>query len=56
VATRTQTVEDICVQAKRAARTLATLDTATKDAALEAIADPLVGRVVEIQEANGCLL
>ncbi len=52
MATRTQTVEELCAQAKRAARPLATLDTATKDAALGAIADALDARVDEILEAN----
>jgi glutamate-5-semialdehyde dehydrogenase len=52
MATRTQTVEEICLQAKRAARRLATLDSATKDAALGAIADALEARVDEILEAN----
>jgi glutamate-5-semialdehyde dehydrogenase len=52
MATRAQSVEDICAQAKRAARRLATLDSATKDAALEAIAAALESRVDEILEAN----
>jgi glutamate-5-semialdehyde dehydrogenase len=52
MATRAQSVEDICIQAKQAARRLATLDSATKDAALAAIADALEARVDEILEAN----
>jgi glutamate-5-semialdehyde dehydrogenase len=39
--TATSTVADICRSAKRAARALARVDTATKDAALEAIATAL---------------
>jgi len=52
VATRTQSVADICVQAKQASRRLATLDTATKDAALGAIADAVESHTAEILEAN----
>jgi glutamate-5-semialdehyde dehydrogenase len=52
VATRTQSVQEICEQAKRAARDLAALDTATKDAALAAIADAIESRSAEILEAN----
>jgi len=52
MATRTQTVAEICAQARSAARGLATLETAVKDAALEAIAAALEARVVEILEAN----
>ncbi len=52
MATRTQTVEEICIQARRAARGLATLETAVKDAALESIAGALEARVDEILEAN----
>jgi glutamate-5-semialdehyde dehydrogenase len=52
MATRAQGVEDICIQAKQAARRLATLDSATKDSALAAIADALEQRVDEIIEAN----
>jgi glutamate-5-semialdehyde dehydrogenase len=48
----TQTVHDICVEAKRASRALAQLDTAAKDAALLALADALEARVPEILEAN----
>jgi glutamate-5-semialdehyde dehydrogenase len=52
MATRAQTVEEICLQAKQAARRLATLDAAAKNAALKAIADALEARVEEILEAN----
>jgi glutamate-5-semialdehyde dehydrogenase len=52
VATVTRTVSDICLAARDAARTLATLDTDTKNAALLAIAGALVARTDEILEAN----
>ncbi len=52
MATRTETVEELCSRSKLAARRLATLDTATKDAALAAIADALETRADEILEAN----
>jgi glutamate-5-semialdehyde dehydrogenase len=52
MATTAQPVAEICTQAKRAARELATLDTATKNAALEAMADALEQRTHEILEAN----
>jgi glutamate-5-semialdehyde dehydrogenase len=52
VATKTQSVAEICAQAKSAARRLATLDSRTKDAALRAIADAVEARVDEILEAN----
>ena len=45
-------VADICAAAKRAARALARADTATKNAALEAIAAALEERTEEILEAN----
>jgi glutamate-5-semialdehyde dehydrogenase len=45
-------VADLCVAAKRAARVLAGLDTATKDAALLAIAAALEARTPEVLEAN----
>jgi glutamate-5-semialdehyde dehydrogenase len=45
-------VADTCAAAKRAARTLAQADTAVKDAALEAIAIALEGRLEEILVAN----
>ncbi len=51
-ATATQTVSDLCRDARRAARVLASLDTATKNAALEAIAAALIRRTPEIVEAN----
>jgi glutamate-5-semialdehyde dehydrogenase len=46
-------VSDICLAAKRAARSLATVESAVKDRALHAIADALLARVDEILEANG---
>ena len=45
-------VADTCRAAKRAARVLVRTDTAVKDAALEAIATALEGRLDEILEAN----
>jgi glutamate-5-semialdehyde dehydrogenase len=45
-------VTDLCVAAKRASRALASLDTATKDAALLAIAAALEARTAEVLEAN----
>ncbi len=53
MATSTATsVTELCVRARRAARTLATLDRGAKDAALLAIADALEERAAEILEAN----
>jgi glutamate-5-semialdehyde dehydrogenase len=52
MATTLRSVTDICRQAKTAARTLAQLDRAVKDAALHAIADALLARTDEILEAN----
>jgi glutamate-5-semialdehyde dehydrogenase len=52
MAIATESVEQVCRAAKRAARTLATLDTAVKDAALEAIAEALSAGTEEILEAN----
>ena len=52
MATTAQPVAEVCGQAKRAARELALLDTATKNAALEAMAQALEQRVHEILEAN----
>ncbi len=52
MATATESVAEICASAKRASRTLATLGSDVKDAALEAIADALVERTPEILEAN----
>ena len=46
------TVADTCLAAREAALALATLDTATKDAALEAMACALEDRAAEILEAN----
>jgi glutamate-5-semialdehyde dehydrogenase len=52
MATATESVAEICASAKRASRTLATLGSDVKDAALGAIADALVERTPEILEAN----
>src|SRR3954447_22568343 len=52
MAIATRTVSDICLDARAAARALASLDTDTKDAALHAIADALIARTDEIVEAN----
>jgi glutamate-5-semialdehyde dehydrogenase len=52
MATATATVAEICAAAKRASRTLATLGSDVKNAALAAIADALVERTPEILEAN----
>src|SRR4051812_50112444 len=52
MATTAQSVAEVCAQAKAASRELATLDTATKNAALEAMADALEQRAHEILEAN----
>jgi glutamate-5-semialdehyde dehydrogenase len=48
----TESVSEVCRAAKRASRTLATLDTAIKNAALEAIAAALDAGVEEILAAN----
>jgi glutamate-5-semialdehyde dehydrogenase len=53
MATTISTVRSLVEQAKRASRTLATLDRGAKDAALHAIADALEARTPEILEANG---
>jgi glutamate-5-semialdehyde dehydrogenase len=53
MATTTISVSQTCVAAKRASRTLATLSSSVKDAALEAIAAAIEGRAEEILEANG---
>ncbi len=45
-------MSDICRAAKRAARELAQVDTARKDAALTAIAQALIARTEEILQAN----
>jgi glutamate-5-semialdehyde dehydrogenase len=52
MAVQTRSVADLCVAAKQAARTLARLDSATRDAGLEAIAAALEARVDDIVEAN----
>jgi glutamate-5-semialdehyde dehydrogenase len=52
MAIRTQSVQEVCAQAKCAARQLAALDSETKDAALAAIADAVEAHVEEILEAN----
>ena len=52
MATTAQPVAEVCAQAKLAARELAQLDTATKNAALLAMADALEQRSHEILEAN----
>jgi len=52
MAVAVSTVADTCAAAKRAARALAQLDTAVKDAALEAIALALEARMEEILAAN----
>jgi glutamate-5-semialdehyde dehydrogenase len=52
MATVTRSVSDVCLAARDAARTLAALDSDTKDAALLAIADALIARTDEIVEAN----
>ena len=53
MATATRTVSDICLAARAASRALAALDTDTKNAALQAIADALIARTDEIVAANG---
>ncbi len=52
MATAVSPVTDTCRAAKRASRALACLDTAVKDAALEAIAAALEDRAAEILAAN----
>jgi len=52
MATVATPVAEICSSAKRASRTLARIDSAVKDAALEAIATALEHRSAEILEAN----
>lgn len=51
-ATEVQSVSELCRRARVAGRRLAALDTATKDAALHAIADALDARADEILAAN----
>jgi glutamate-5-semialdehyde dehydrogenase len=53
MATTAQPVAEICAAAQRASRSLAQLDTGTKNAALLAMADALEARSAEILEANG---
>ncbi|MDP9345234.1 MAG: glutamate-5-semialdehyde dehydrogenase [Actinomycetota bacterium] len=53
MATTLSSVAERCREAQDAARALAALDTATKDAALRAIADALAARTDEILDANG---
>ena len=52
MAVQARTIAEACAQAKEASRVLATLDAATKDAALRAVAHELEARVDEIVEAN----
>ncbi len=52
MATTTASISDLCAAAKHAARRLAAVDTAVKDAALHAIADALIARTPEILAAN----
>ena len=52
MATTAVSVEETCRAAKRTARELATLNSAVKDAALEAIADALIEATDEILSAN----
>src|SRR5215211_4520887 len=52
MATTAQSVAEVSARAKAASRELATLDTQTKNAALEAMADALEQRSHEILEAN----
>ena len=52
MALATHSVTDLCRAAKRAARVLAAIDSATKNGALLAMADALEARTAEILEAN----
>jgi glutamate-5-semialdehyde dehydrogenase len=52
MATTAITVSETCAAAKRASRTLATLPSAIKNAALEAVAGAIEDRVDELLEAN----
>jgi glutamate-5-semialdehyde dehydrogenase len=52
MAVTTTSVAEQCAAAKRASRTLATLDSSTKNGALEAIAAALIEHTSEILEAN----
>ncbi|HEY6395824.1 MAG TPA: glutamate-5-semialdehyde dehydrogenase [Solirubrobacteraceae bacterium] len=53
MATTVTSIAEICATAKRASRTLAELDTNTRNAALHAVASALELRTHEILEANG---
>src|SRR5579862_574174 len=53
MATTTISVAEACAAARRASRTLGTLSSAVKDAALAAIAEALERRTEEILDANG---
>ena len=52
MAIATESVQEVCAAAKRASRTLATLDAAVKNAALESIAAALDANMQEILDAN----
>jgi glutamate-5-semialdehyde dehydrogenase len=52
MATTASSVADICSESKRASRSLATIGSAVKDVALEAIASALLDRTDEILAAN----
>src|SRR3954447_1785408 len=52
MAVQTRSVAAVCADAKEASRALGRLDSATRGAALEAIAAALEARVEEIVEAN----
>jgi glutamate-5-semialdehyde dehydrogenase len=52
MATTAQSVAEVCAGARRASRSLAQLDTTTKNAALNAMAEDLERRAPEILEAN----
>ncbi len=52
MATTAESVASVCRAAQRAARRLASIDGATKDAALHAIADALLARTADILQAN----
>jgi glutamate-5-semialdehyde dehydrogenase len=52
MATTAQSVAEVCAAARRASRSLAQLDTTTKNAALSAMAEALERRAPEILEAN----
>jgi glutamate-5-semialdehyde dehydrogenase len=52
MATTAQSVAEVCAGARRASRSLAQLDTTTKNAALAAMAEALERRAPEILEAN----